>query len=200
MKTLQNFALIFLTFTFLFSCQNKPSKDTDLNPDPLLKEGFWKGELKVMDQDVPFLFYVNEEDKITIINSEEEIKMEAIEEEGDSATVYFVNYPNYLRFKIEEDQLSGYYWKTDVGGKSKLDLEATYLGLDQQDYLNSVETDKNIGGNWEITFRPKTDLAYPSVGKFRQTGSIVTGTFLKRSGDSRFLKGTLSDSTLSLYA
>lgn len=201
MKNILLLPVIFILFTF-FSCEEIASIDSaDKVAKTLLKEGYWKGVFQVKNQDVPILLKVDNSDKITIINDGEEIMLQDLTIDGDSATVYFLNYPNYLRFKVEDtNQLNGYFWDTEGNGKGKLTLSATYLGLDNKQYLNDTESNQNVDGKWEITFRPGTDLAYPSIGKFEQKNNVVTGTFLKRSGDSRFLKGTLSENTLKLYA
>lgn len=187
---------------FLSSCEESNNINAvDEVSTSILKEGYWKGHFMMQDEPVPILLKVGKSDGITIINDGEEINLQKLEIEGDSATAYFVNYPNYLRFKVDNrEELNGYFWNTEGNGKGKLLLSASYLGMEDTDYLYPTESNQLIEGKWEITFRPGTELAYPSIGDFKQNENIVTGTFLKRSGDSRFLKGTISENILKLYA
>jgi hypothetical protein len=53
-----------------------------------------------------------------------------------------------------------------------------------------------VTGNWMADFWSDENVHSPGIGMFKQVGNSVTGTFLKPSGDYRFLQGNVSGDSL----
>lgn len=189
---------IFISFFFLtFSCQNNESASFQ-EKSSVLKEGYWQGALHLQGHEIFFDFLIDENQKWTVYNDEEIVSLNAVEQKGDSLQIYFVTYPNYFKFKIDSlESLSGYFFNPDLGTVSQLDFVAHYIGNEKAE-RTITESTYTVAGNWETRFRPGAENEFPAVGKFTQKGSEVRGTFLKRSGDSRFLKGAMNKDSLIL--
>lgn len=189
-----------ITVLFLFSCESEKEVNSNHVKNPLTA-GYWSSNFTIQGYRVPFVIFVDENQNLTIDNNGEIVKMEKPVVEGDSIIVYFTNYPTFLKFKIDENQkFSGYFSNPDDTNIQSLKLTGEFVGTEKPNLLKVEENTVNLAGNWEVYFRPNTPTEYPAIGKFTQEGNIVSGTFLKKSGDSRFLKGNvLNQNEFYLY-
>lgn len=186
-------SVLFLTF----SCQNSENSLSE-EKTTLLEEGYWQGSLNIQGYDLLFDFSVDENQKWIIYNDEEIVPLNTVEKKQDNYQITFVTYPNYFNFNIDSlGNLSGYFYNPDIGEASQLDFTARYVGKEKAEQ-RKTESTFTVDGNWRTLFRPGADNEYPAVGKFTQNENEVRGTFLKRSGDSRFLKGMMDKDSLIL--
>ena len=56
----------------------------------------------------------------------------------------------------------------------------------------------DISGSWETLFEVNTEDSYPAVGVFDQKDNSLTGTFMTKTGDYRFLEGTIQGEKIYL--
>lgn len=189
---------IFIVLLFLtFSCQEGESASVIEN-ESSIKEGYWQGSLILQEYEVIFDFLVDKDQKWTVYNDKEVIALNQLEVIGDSLQITFNSYPNFFKFKVDSSgELNGYFLHPDIGENMKLSFNARYTGKERAKKLKT-ESPFNVEGNWETRFRPGADNEFPAVGKFTQNNTTVKGTFLKRSGDARFLSGGMNDNILTL--
>ena len=196
LKTFKYFTF-FILMNALASCSSEEVLENAEKPT-ILENGYWQGNLVMQGYDVPFIFHVDEQQNLIIFNSDEKIKMQELNFEGDSTLLSFQDYPTYIKFKKnEENELNGYYIHPDIGSDLQYPFHGKYIGKEEV-RQGSGELDYDFSGNWETYFRPNTDRQYPSVGQFRQEGKVIKGTFLKPSGDARFLEGTFENNVFKL--
>lgn len=164
-----------------------------------LREGYWEGELKLIGNKVlPFIFSVNQDQKITIINAEESILMKESILKNDSLQYYFSSFPNFLIFKVEsEKRISGSFVNPDRKNEfARIDFNGKYFGKEQPKFCGNMKN--KIDGKWQVLFDPDTEHNFPAIGIFNQEKNKVTGTFLTETGDFRFLSGSFKNNKLML--
>lgn len=164
-----------------------------------LREGYWKGELKLVDNNVlPFVFSVDKNQKITIINAEERILLKESILKNDSLQYYFLSFPNFLIFQVEsEKRISGSFVNPDRKNKhARVDFNGKYFGKEIPKYCGNKEN--KVNGKWQVSFDPDTEHNFPAIGIFNQEKNKVTGTFLTETGDFRFLSGSFKKNKLMI--
>ena len=172
----------------LFSCKS----ETKISA---LEAGNYSATLKVNDSlDLPFNFEVISENKLQIFNADEVIEVNTIKYNNDSVYINIPVFESFIVAKIEKDKLNGSY-KT-LGLNRIMGFEAkkgdSIINL-------KITSDYDVTGNWETVFSPNSKKGkYIAKGIFKQKGSKVTGTFRTKTGDYRFLEGTLIDDQLKL--
>lgn len=166
-----------------------------------LSEGYWKGELKLQENNIlSFIFTVDKNQRITIQNAEERILLKESIKENDSLQYYFSSFPNYLIFKINsKKRISGFFVNPDRKiNQARLAFNAKYYGDNEPTYLGKNDT--LLDAKWEVYFNSNSEDKFPSIGKFKQEKSKLTGTFLTESGDFRFLSGSFKKNKLILFS
>ncbi|RZL40119.1 MAG: TlpA family protein disulfide reductase, partial [Pedobacter sp.] len=58
----------------------------------------------------------------------------------------------------------------------------------------------NYSGSYDVIFKSPDGKEEKTVGLFKQTGNKITGTFLRVTGDSRYLEGTVQGNEFQLSA
>ena len=129
-----------------------------------------------------------------IKNAAEKIKVDNIKEVGDSFFIQMPVFESQFRIKKTNKELSGVWIK---GGSLKTQVIPFSAAKGNQRFLTGVTTDKNISGNWAVSFA-KSKPNQLSVGIFKQLGNHLTGTFLNPTGDYRYLEGIVKDDSLFL--
>ena len=164
-----------------------------------LKEGYWNGELKLQENKaLSFIFYVNDDQIITILNAEEMVFLNKPIQINDSTQYFFSNFPNFLIFKIHsEKHISGYFKNPDrKRNHSKIELKGEYFGSKKPKIFGN---DKNeINGKWQVSFDPDTENKFIAIGMFKNDKNKITGTFLTETGDFRFLSGSFNNNKLTI--
>ena len=162
-----------------------------------LREGYWKGELKLIDNNVlPFVFLVDNNQKITVINAEERILLKESIPINDSIQYYFSSFPNFLIFKVDsEKRISGSFVNPDRENEfARIEFNGNYFGKKIPKYSGNKKNEVN--GKWQVSFDPDTEHNFPAIGIFKQEKNKVTGTFLTETGDFRFLSGSFKNNQL----
>lgn len=179
------FILIISTLLFL-SCKTESIKT--------LEKGTYRAVLEVQDQqELPFIFEVENDSLITVFNAQEQIKVDEISYKNDSVIIQTPVFEGYITAKITENGLIGNFVKPS------LDRVVPFSAIrNTKRFLTSNKADVNISGNWETVFSQNSDSSYIAKGIFKQKENKVTGTFRTTKGDYRYLEGTMDGDSLRL--
>lgn len=167
---------------------------------PELKEGVWRGVLSLQDQELAFNFAVRKDStgayNVFIKNGGEHILLDEVTFEGDSIIMTLHIFDSELKTAISGDSLHGFYIK-NYETNYRIPFRAAY----NQDFRFIAQQENNhadFSGKYRVTFTDgKRDI--PAIGIFEhQAGNIVTGTFMTKTGDYRFLEGNVSGNEMIL--
>ena len=162
----------------------------DPNPKPFSVIGKWRGVFQIRpDLEVPFNFEIRTTDKNGLeayfINGEEQFDGGRVIQKADSLFIFLDQFDNELNFKISNNALSGTLGKQDKSGN--LIMVKAEKGKDFRFYDNNVAPTADISGTYDITFISENGKEEKAVGLFKQVGNKLSGTFLRITGDSRYL-------------
>lgn len=162
--------------------------------------GTWRGIAKVKEGlDIPFNFEISEKNgqqKLYFHNAEERFEGGLVKQSGDSLFVKLDQFDNELAFAIVNgDQLTGILRKQDKTGKP-LNIVAERKNY-RFETLNKPTT-VNYSGSYDVVFKSPNGKDEKTVGLFKQTGNKLTGTFLRITGDSRYLEGVVEGNEFQL--
>lgn len=157
--------------------------------------GRWRGVFKLRENvNVPFIFEVRKKVGnqlgIYFINGKEQFDGGVVEVKGDSVFVYIDQFENVLALKLEaSDRLSGVLKKQHGSGTTTL---LTAEKSNKNRFLVTGEGPKqNYSGTYQVVFRTPSGKMDTTVGVFNQTNAQLAATFLRVTGDSRFLDGVV---------
>lgn len=186
---LTNTLLLLLSIIMLNSCSNKTS--------PILKEGFLRAEIKMQNQNLPFLLEFKGEpvSEIVLHNGPETLELNDFIIQGDSIDIPLHIFDITLKAKIEENGLRGWYIK-NYAENYKLPFSGTYGPETRVDQI--TETDL-MDGTYDVEFIDDSGNKNPAVAVFKRNGNKMTGTFLTPTGDYRYLDGFATDQEITLY-
>lgn len=200
MKQLLLFFFLLVLFT---SCNNSDELQTQENNNTSkLKNGVWRGELLLQSPNVilPFNFEVKEDingvKTVELINDTERIELGKIRFWNDSIAMPMKIFNTEIRAKIEGDLLSGVWIKNDIKNYH-ITFSASHNNSNRF-ILGGKSINENVQGIWKIDFQKGDGSIEMAVGKFRQNGTDLTGTFLTETGDYRFLEGSVDGETFKL--
>jgi hypothetical protein len=150
--------------------------------------GKWRGEFTIRQNlPVPFNFEISENGTVYLLNADERFETGNIIIKKDSLFIQLDQFDNELAFKISKNKLNGELRKQDHTG-TPLPLVAE-KNISWRFRENKNLPSKNISGRYDIEFTFESGKHEKSVAIFKQEGKKLTGTFLKESGDARFLEG-----------
>lgn len=156
--------------------------------------GQWRGVFHVKEGlDVPFQFEItgnNNNQKIYFINAEEHFYGGTLTPLSDSIYIPLDQFDNELVLKASDKTLTGFLRKQDGTGTPVL-LSAAKGDLPRFDEQN-VPTATDISGTYDITFKNEKGKDEKAVGLFTQHGNKLKATFLRITGDSRYLDGIVT--------
>ena len=162
-----------------------PKKDFQLT-------GQWRGEFELRPGvTVPFNFEIsgnNSDDlKVYFLNADERFEGGFVKQKADSVLVFMDQFENQLAIKIDGDILTGVLKKQNGSG---IPLPAKAERSKNYRFKNpTVSPAANISGTYDITFKFGNGKEEKAVGLFHQEGTKLKGTFLRITGDSRYLEG-----------
>jgi thiol-disulfide isomerase/thioredoxin len=189
-----NKLLIFIILLLLlFSCQSK--RDTEVINSP--STGQWRGIIHTQGQELPFNFSLIKNDtdqiQVSLINGEEKIPIRDVQIRDDSIFIPMHIFDADLVASFNDHEMTG-YWRKNYAEDYLIPFTAqhgeTFRFIDQPG-----EVMVNIQGRWEVYFENSSGKKL-AVGEFYQNGSNVRGTFLRPSGDYRFLVGEVDGNQL----
>ncbi|MFN4314463.1 MAG: peroxiredoxin family protein [Chitinophagaceae bacterium] len=153
--------------------------------------GDWRGVFHLENaKELPFNFAIQGKSiadaKVFFINGEERFESGGLQLQGDSLFIQTSPFDNELAFCITNDTLKGVLRRRDLTGRA-LKVSAT-----RGDYRFSdigLETDIDISGTYAVSFKNEKGADEQAVGLFAQHGRRLKATFLRITGDSRYLDG-----------
>ena len=151
--------------------------------------------------EIPFILLssgTKENTSFVVQNGEERISLKNIHEKGDSLFAEFPVFESQLHlFTGDADRWIGFWFKGSPSGYSIQPVQI-YLNQHYRFKTAIVPPKYNISGRWAVTFTRSDQSTRPSVAEFVQKGNRISGTFLNRSGDYRYLEGIVSGDSLML--
>jgi peroxiredoxin len=154
--------------------------------------GSWRGTFELRPGvDVPFNFDIRADKsgqlKAFFHNGTESFEGGPVRQTTDSLFILIDQFDNELAFKIGEGPLTGTFSKQDRTGTPlpvKIEPNSTTRFA-----ATNTPPAANISGTYDVTFTSADGKEEKVVGLFQQQGNKLTGTFLRVTGDSRFLEG-----------
>ena len=166
-----------------------------LSAQSFIPEGRWRGVFHQPNgTDVPFNFEVRGKSapdaKIYLLNGEERFETGQPTQRADSLIIPFDQFDTELAFKIGNKQLTGFFRKRDRTGKT-IPVDATF-GPSYRFDDKGERPAGDISGKYDITFKSENGKEDKAVGLFKQKGNKLYATFMRVTGDSRFLEGIVA--------
>lgn len=168
-----------------------------------VKNGPWRGELSSIGGQLPMNFTVEKGNSdntfnIKIQNGAESFNLGESYFRGDSLVIPFDLYDSEIISALDSDHTLTGFWVKRRNGKiiGRIPFKAKQGSTERFIHLKPATI--NVTGKWNSDFWSDETNHSPGVGVFEQKGNEVTGTFLKPSGDYRFLQGNVSGDSLFL--
>jgi len=155
--------------------------------------GEWRGVFRVRpDLQVPFNFEIRKTDngdpKIFFLNAEEKFDGGRVQQTADSLLISLDQFDNQLAFAIRGNAtLSGVLRRQD--GKGTPIPVTAETGQRYRFKETGTPPAGNFSGTYDITFHGENGKEEKAVGLLQQDGSKLRATFLRVTGDSRYLQG-----------
>jgi len=192
MKKLQFTITLFFAIIFLFSCTSEKKKTK-------LKTGFWRGEITIQKQQLPFVLEVLKDKNNYTINlhdGDNIIKLNEVSIKNDSIFFTMHIFDANIKAKINDNSLTGVYTK-NYADDYVLPFKATY---GKKERLDNATSNHKFDGKWTINFLENNKIDDKTIGVFRTEDNKLKGSILTKTGDYRFLEGTTDDNKFTLYA
>ncbi|MFM8913160.1 MAG: peroxiredoxin family protein [Flammeovirgaceae bacterium] len=164
-----------------------------------LKLGTWRGIVDCQGHDLPFVFEVvknGEQLNVHIKNGTEDLLLDEVTLFSDSVRMVMHIFDAEIRAKVDGDQLTGTFVK-NYAPEANQPFRASF-GDDYRFVKNATEKTSDFSGKYQVEFTTQKGKAIPSVAVFEQNGNHVTGSFLRPTGDLRFLEGNVVNNQLLL--
>lgn len=165
--------------------------------------GLWRAVLMTPGGELPFHLKIdtlNNQYTFSIINSSEEMLLDAVEFKDDSVIVNFPVYESQLRLKVvNKDELEGNFINLTRLTNAAIPMKA-YSGGAPRFFVREKQPPALADGRWSVMFGGGTKDSSYAIGVFKQNGHRVDGTFLTGSGDYRYLEGVVDGDSLFLSA
>jgi peroxiredoxin len=172
------------------------------SPRPLPIEGKWRGEFEIRPGlKVPFVFEFakgkNNKPSVYFLNGDEKFEGGTVKQVNDSVIVSLDQFDNEFALKLAGDELSGELRKqnsktpgTPLTARKNLSYRFKESG--------SSAAAADVSGTYDIVFKASDGTEEKAVGLFTQEGNKLKGTFLRITGDSRYLEGTVDGNNFQL--
>ena len=174
------------------SASSASASPASASPAPFSALGPWRGVFELRPGiEVPFNFEIrttaNGQSEAFFRNGEESFKGGRVTQTADSFFIALDQYDNELAFPIGQGALTGSLRHQDKKG-NPLTVRIEPGKLDRFPD-NGATPAGNLSGTYDVTFTSAAGNEEKVVGLFKQEGSRLTGTFLRVTGDSRYLEG-----------
>ena len=187
---MMRYSLLILIVFFCFSCNNTP--ETKLN------KGLFRAELTAKEnQKIPFTFKVLNDSLIHIFNGDEVIKVTNIRYHKDSIRIQTPVFEGYISAVVQNKKIA-----TGNFINPSFNRIVPFKAIASSERFATKNLPLvNVSGTWETIFsKNNSNNSYKATGIFKQEGKTVTGTFLTKTGDYRFLEGVVDGDSLKLSA
>src|SRR5690606_34355153 len=135
---------------------------------------------------------------INIINGKERLRVDEISVSADSVLIQMPFFDSEIHARIRNGVLTGRWIKHLADRDTEMGFRAEH-GNPSRFFSTKKSPEQNVSGRWSVTVTNMDDTDTTiAVGEFSQEEDRVLGTFLTRTGDFRFLEGTVSDNNLYL--
>ena len=187
---------LLVSFSILFLVGCEPKND--------LKNGQWRGVIKTLGGDLPFQLAIQKNaDRSTFsvqaLNGEEVLKLDTATFKGDSIHIPMGIFDAELVAKVTDNKMTGFYRKIRSNGTI---LEGVFSAeyANNQRFIITESARVEVSGKWAVLFKSPEKPADTTlaIGVFKQTGNVLTGTFLTPTGDYRYLAGNVIGDSLKL--
>ncbi|TVP51206.1 MAG: TlpA family protein disulfide reductase [Mongoliibacter sp.] len=124
-----------------------------------------------------------------VYNAEEVLRFDEVMVKEDSVLISLGVFDADLKAKIQNNgQLQGVFVKNYLE-----DYKVPFTAEPSQGLRFPVNSPvkMDLSGRWKTTFTTEND-SYDAIGVFEQEGNRITGTFMTKLGDYRFLEGNVS--------
>lgn len=197
-------AILAISTTFIYAQEHNtlPNQVVKLNKiksKAFVALGNWRGIAKVKEGlEIPFNFEINEksgQQKLYFRNAEESFEGGLVKQTADSLFVKLDQFDNELAFAIDGDQLTGTLRKQDKAGKPLV------IVAERKNYrfkTTGKPATADYSGSYDVVFKSPNGKEEKTVGLFKQSGNKLTGTFLRVTGDSRYLEGVVEGNEFQL--
>lgn len=161
--------------------------------------GNWRGIFAIRPGvEVPFQFLVAADGSVSLLNGEEKFPAGQVRISGDSFYIPLPLFDNELVFTAGENGFAGVLRRQDLRGNP------TGVRAEKGNSYRFIETGstpvKDISGNYDVVFKGANGKEEKAVGIFKQKGNKLSATFLRVTGDSRYLEGTIEHDRIQLSA
>ncbi|MFA6945453.1 MAG: TlpA disulfide reductase family protein [Pedobacter sp.] len=194
MKNIVKISALLILLSVISACNS--SSETELKP------GLWRATLKTASgAEIPFNFEVTDsagQKVLELINGKDRFRVNEITVNSDSILIQMPLFETEILAKIKNNALSGNWVKHMADTNMIMAFEARY-DESWRFFKASPAPKAVISGRWSATFStddPKMNAA--AIGELIQEDGRVLGTFIRTTGDYRFLEGTISDDKLYL--
>ena len=162
--------------------------------------GSYLVQLDISPDIIPFFLSLKATDagyKAEVYNAEETLVYEDVIVASDSIWIDMSTFDAQLKGKIMDDgTIQGVFVKNYVEGYAI--PFSTVQNADSRFVVNEAP-EIDLSGNWRTSFDDEKG-GYEAVGIFQQSGNKLTGTFLTKLGDYRYLEGNVSGRKFYLSA
>lgn len=184
-----------LSFNITTAIAQSKSSITKLKT-PVSADGSYRGIFKIKPGfEVPFNFEIDK-GKIIFLNAEERFEGGKVYQTGDSVKIKIDQFDNEFAFKINGDSLNGTLRKQDNSGKPI--AVVAKRGEKFRFSTSGAKPTADFSGTYDVVFKSPSGTDEKTVGVFKQIGSKLTGTFLRITGDSRYLEGIVEGNNFYL--
>jgi len=179
------------------------SGTSDAPEDPLL--GTWRAEITQFDKQVPFTLELARKSSdgslvAYYINGAERVEVEHVvyDPAGGQLQLLFPSYSSGLTAVVTDESMTGQVSLQRRDGVRKLPFAAAF-GATHRFFAEQADSYAELAGTWETTLQlEKPPRTIKAVATFQQQDADIRGTVRTRSGDYRFLTGTVKDQQLFL--
>lgn len=169
----------------------------NVNP---LKTGIWRAVIGIQGQELPFNLEVTRDEQggydVYILNGDERLLLDEVSFREDSVDMALHIFDANIRAKISGDSLTGNFVK-NFAKDYKLPFAAAYGQEHRFSTANDSAETVDFSGKYDVTFFTDKN-SRKAIAIFNQSGNRVTGTFLTRTGDYRYLEGNAVGRQLKL--
>ncbi len=192
--------LSILFFTIIALAQVNAQKDnekSDFSPFQI-----WRGAITIQETiEVPFVFEISgtspTDARVFFLNGGERFDGGPVNWTSDSLYINLEQFENELAFAIDPSgTLKGVLRKQNLTGTSTTVHAVAYTNYRFHTPVKNALA--NITGTYAVELNSPNGSKEKAVALFSQEGNIVKASFLRTTGDSRFLEGTIEDNKFFL--
>lgn len=150
----------------------------------------------------PLGFQLNIGDGVaTLVNGEESRPVSSMIVRGNAIAIRVDTYDSEIHATIDDDTMTGTWWKTVPDGKAELPFSATKQARPRLVCAGEApDAPASVAGSWSVVFTEDDGSTYVGRAELDHTAGEprLLGTILTDTGDYRYLEGCYADGQLGL--